>query len=89
MGKRAASLLSSGSSKDKSEQLIADAYRRVPIGGIGCLDPKDANALEDFQGAFAAAEEWESAGLITILDSPDEYRTEGVGIPAIRFRRLK
>jgi hypothetical protein len=89
MGKQAASLRSSGGSKDTSDQLMADAYRRVPIGGIGCVDPKDANALEDFQGAFAAAQECESAGLIEILDGGDEYWKEGVGIPAIRFRRLK
>lgn len=89
MSKRSASLRSAAGSKDKSDELMADAYRRLPIGGIGCVDPKDANALEDFQGVFAAAEEWESAGLIEILDCGDEYWKECVGIPAIRFRRLK
>jgi hypothetical protein len=73
---------------DEGDALIAQAFRRVAIGGEGCVQPEDAKSLEQFQDAFAAADEWESNGLIEIVET-QEGPTGPFGIHGIRFRRLK
>jgi hypothetical protein len=74
---------------NEGHDLIAEAYGRLPIGGEGCVRAEDSKSLEDFQAAFVAAEEWQSMGLIQIVDSQEEDSTDGSLIHPIRFRRLK
>lgn len=70
----------------KHDDLIAQAYFRASVGDIAYVRPDDASALEDFQEAFGVAEEWQSMGLIEILDN---HYAENGSLPPLRFRRLK
>ena len=74
---------------NKRAQLIEEAYARTEVGGSACVRPEDSRSLEDFQEAFAAAEEYESAGFIEILESEDHDLTKESLIHPIRFRRLR
>lgn len=70
----------------KPDDLIAQAYFRVSVGEIAYVRPEDASALEDFQEAFAVAEEWQALGLIEILAN---HYAQNSSLPPLRFRRLK
>ena len=92
MGKRKsipAGLARGGSETDEGHELIARAYVRARVDGEACVRLEDCASLDSFQAAFAAAEEWQAAGFIEILDAEQEDMAQGLLIRPIRFRRLK
>jgi hypothetical protein len=74
--------------RDEGHRVIAEAYARLGVAGMGHVRPEDCQSLETFQAAFAAADEWAAFGLIEVLDVPED-RHGGWLIHPIRFRRLK
>jgi hypothetical protein len=69
----------------EGHELIANAYASVGVAGTAHVRPEDCDSLEAFQAAFAAADEWQTLGLIEVIEEAGEAPL----IPAIRFRRLK
>jgi hypothetical protein len=74
--------------RGEGHRLIAEAYVRLRVAGTGHVRPEECNSLEEFQAAFAAADEWQAFGLIEVLET-QEHCEEGWLIPPIQFRRLK
>lgn len=70
----------------EGHRLIAEAYLRLVVAGTGHVRPEECKSLDEFQAAFAAADEWQAFGLIEVLEAPAE---DGWLIRPIQFRRLK
>jgi hypothetical protein len=74
--------------RGEGHRVIAEAYVRLRVAGTGHVRPEECNSLEEFQAAFAAADEWAAFGLIEVLEV-QQPRKDGWLIHPIRFRRLK
>jgi hypothetical protein len=74
--------------RGEGHRLIAEIYLRLRVAGTGHVRPEECHSLEEFQAAFAAADEWQAFGLIEVLEAP-RPREDGWLIHPIRFRRLK
>ena len=74
--------------RGEGHRLIAEAYVRLRVAGTGHVRPEECNSLDEFQAAFAAADEWQAFGLIEVLEDQRD-REDGWLIHPIQFRRLK
>lgn len=74
--------------RGEGHRLIAETYVRLRVKGTGHVRPEECASLDEFQAAFAAADEWQAFGLIEVLEV-DGKREDGWLIRPIQFRRLK
>jgi hypothetical protein len=69
---------------------LQDVLRTTAVGADRWVHHDESGlTLNAFQEALGLMEDWESTGLIEILDTREETETGRGLVVAVRFRRLK